>query len=75
MEKVYGNLIMHFSMIKYIETINKVIKETKENYAIPVYSRKFNTDIPDNEIQFMISSFLKHYKWKLEVKAFLTPVT
>ena len=46
---------------QYIETINKVIKETKEYYAIHVYSREFNTDIPDKKIQFMISSSLKHY--------------
>ena len=44
---------------QYIETINKVIKETKEYYAILVYSREFNTDIPDKKIQFMISSSLK----------------
>ena len=44
------------SLLKqYIETINKVIKELKEYYALHVYSSELNTDIPYKEIQFIVN--------------------
>lgn len=44
--------------IDYINTINEKIKEIKQQYALPVYNHENISDVPDDEIQFVIDDQL-----------------
>lgn len=38
----------------YIQLINKIIKEEKHKYALPIYALNAIDNLPENEIQFTI---------------------
>lgn len=52
----FNNSLLHDS--DYIKTINTIIMQIKENYALPVYSRNGISTISDSEIQFTINDQL-----------------
>lgn len=57
----------------FIRTINTIIMQIKENYALPVYSRNNISTISDSDIQFKINAQLLLeilFSWKLELKPY-----
>lgn len=57
----------------FIRTINTIIMQIKEKYALPIYSRNNISIISDSDIQFKINAQLLLeilFSWKLELKPY-----
>lgn len=57
----------------FIRTINTIIMQIKEKYALPIYSRNNISTISDSDIQFKINAQLLLeilFSWKLELKPY-----
>lgn len=52
----FNNSLLHD--LDYLELINKLILDIKRQYALPVYHLENISNIPDSDIQFMISDQL-----------------
>lgn len=52
----FNNSLLHDP--DFIKTINTIIMQIKENYALPVYSRNGISTISDSEIQFTLNDQL-----------------